>query len=306
MDQKRRVMKSILLALMLVLWGCSGEEAAGPAPSSDQPKEKYVVPEITEAVFHEDEAIRDGNAMIDISAVDEGYVAVSAVSDKRLKFQVTLDEIYYYDLANDGTPSIFPLQSGNGHYVFRVYENIVDNSYAVMAEVETDVSLADEFQPYLRNSDYVSFTKDSDCVKLAAEFSDSSYSAMDVVEQVFKYVCKNITYDKPKAENIQSGYVPDPDETLKTGKGICFDYASLTASMLRSQGIPTKLIFGYVSPKDVYHAWNMIYTEETGWIMAEFKVDDNGWARVDLTFSANGADASFIGDGSNYTDVYQY
>ncbi|MBQ2582903.1 MAG: transglutaminase domain-containing protein, partial [Erysipelotrichaceae bacterium] len=114
------------------------------------------------------------------------------------------------------------------------------------------------------------------------------------------------TYDKAKAESVQSGYLPDPDETLATGKGICFDYASLTASMLRSQGIPTKLIFGYVSPNDVYHAWNMIYTEEAGWIVAEFKVNENDWNRIDLTFSANGAESRFIGDGGNYTDVYQY
>ena len=32
----------------------------------------------------------------------------------------------------------------------------------------------------------------------------------------------------------------------------------------------------------------------------------NDWNRIDLTFSANGADAQFIGDGGNYTDVYQY
>ena len=50
----------------------------------------------------------------------------------------------------------------------------------------------------------------------------------------------------------------------------------------------------------------MIYTKETGWIVAEFKVDQNDWNRIDLTFSANGADRDFIGDGSNYTDLYYY
>lgn len=302
-------MRCVLLVLMMVLWGCSsGGESVPQGPSAEEERqgERYVVPEFAEAVFHEEAAIADGDALIDISCVDQGYVAVSAVSDKRLKFQVTLEDIYYYDLANDGTPSIFPLQSGDGHYIFRVYENVVDSSYAVMAEVEADVQMIDEFQPYIRNSDYVDYSRDSACVKLAGEFAKDSYSALDIVDKVFDHVCRNVKYDKPKAENIKSGYLPDPDETLATGKGICFDYASLTAGMLRSQGIPTKVIFGYVSPNDVYHAWNMIYTEETGWIMAEFKTDESGWTRVDLTFSANGADASFIGDGSNYTDVYQY
>ena len=93
---------------------------------------------------------------------------------------------------------------------------------------------------------------------------------------------------------------------MATRKGLCFDYASLTASMLRSQGIPTKLIFGYVSPDDVYHAWNMFYTEETGWVQVKFDVDPNDWNRIDLTFSAGGTSEEFIGDGTNYSDVYQY
>jgi transglutaminase/protease-like cytokinesis protein 3 len=93
---------------------------------------------------------------------------------------------------------------------------------------------------------------------------------------------------------------------MDTGKGICFDYASLAASMLRSQGIPTKIIFGYVAPDNLYHAWNMFYTEESGWVTVSFEVSEDTWARIDLTFSAGGASDQFIGDGSHYTDVYSY
>ena len=71
--------------------------------------------------------------------------------------------------------------------------------------------------------------------------------------------------------------------------------------MLRSQGIPTKIIFGYVSPGELYHAWNMFYTEETGWTKVEFKVNENDWSRIDLTFSASNASDDF-----KYTDVYTY
>ena len=93
---------------------------------------------------------------------------------------------------------------------------------------------------------------------------------------------------------------------MNTGKGICFDYAALAASMLRSQGIPTKMIFGYVAPQGLYHAWNMFYTPQSGWVTVSFEVRGENWTRMDLTFSANGADATFIGDGSNYSDVYYY
>ena len=119
-------------------------------------------------------------------------------------------------------------------------------------------------------------------------------------------MCDNVKYDQEKAQTVQSGYLPVPDETMNSGKGICFDYASLAASMLRSQGIPTQIIFGYVAPDDIYHAWNKFYTESGGWQLAEFTVSGPDWNRVDLTFSANGASNAFIGDGSNYMEAYTY
>lgn len=303
---------SVFMLVILMLSGCSSEgssEKPGndtPPENTEKSSEKYKVPEYAEAVFHEDMAEGEGDVYIDISAVEQGYVAVSAVSDSRLKFQVITGDTYNYDLKNDGTPSIFPLQSGNGEYTFRVMENIVDNSYAPLYETSADVTLLDEFQPYIRTNNYVKYDRDSKCVKLASEFSADSSDAMDLIDHVFTYVCENIVYDADKASSVTTGYIPDPDETISSRKGICFDYASLTAAMFRSQGIPTKVIFGYVSPDNLYHAWNMIYTSEQGWIVAEFKMDQNNWNRVDLTFSANGADADFIGDGSNYTGIYQY
>ena len=277
----------------------------GPRPSSGGGS--YKAPEMRTSEFHPDQAEGDTGAAIDISCVNDGYVAVSAISENRLKFQVIKEEdTYNYDLNNDGTPSVMPLQSGDGNYTFRIMENIVDKKYAVLFETSADVKLNDEFDPFLRPNDYVQFDSDSKCVLKAGELAEGAESQLDVVAAVYEFVCDTVTYDTEKAETIKTMYCPDPDETLSTGKGICFDYASLAASMLRSQGIPAKLIFGYVSPDDLYHAWNMFYTEETGWVTAEFQVDPKQWNRIDLTFAANGSDSKFIGDGSNYSDLYQY
>ncbi|MBR4163488.1 MAG: transglutaminase domain-containing protein [Solobacterium sp.] len=285
------------------------EELTEPIVAEAEEKEEpegITVPFET-AEFHKDQATGSSDVLIDLSCTDQGYVALSVIADARLKFQVMKDDMTYnYDIASDGTPSVFPLQSGDGHYRFRVMKNIVDKKYAELYSVEADVVLKDEFQPFIRPSNYASYTQNSKCIKKAAQMAAKAKTKMDIVKSVYEFICKTVTYDTEKAMNVKSGYMPVPDETMTTGKGICFDYASLAASMLRSQGIPTKLIFGYVSPSDVYHAWNMIYTEETGWITVEFKVSGKEWNRIDLTFSANGADSDFIGDGENYTDVYQY
>ena len=264
-------------------------------------------PVFLDASFHEELAENEGRVRLDLSALEQGYVAVSATSDKRLKFQVIKDEdTYTYDLASDGTPSVFPLQSGNGSYRFRVMENVVDKKYSELCARICEVRLLDEFQPFLRPSSYVNYRSDSECVKKAEELIKGASDDASVVKAVYNCVCESVKYDREKAASVKSGYLPDPDETLRTGKGICFDYAALAASMLRSQGIPTKMVFGYVAPKDLYHAWNMFYTEETGWVTVTFSVNPKDWTRIDLTFSANGADSNFIGDGSNYSDVYYY
>ena len=259
------------------------------------------------AEYHADLATGSAGVKLDLSATEDGYLGVSARSDKRLKLQVLKGDITYtYNIASDGTPSVFPFQSGNGTYRIRVLENISEKKYAEIYSTETTVTLRDDFQPYLRPNDYVNYNADSRCVARAAELAAGADSQLDVVKAVYGFICRTVTYDTHKAATVKSGYMPVPDETMATGKGICFDYASLAAAMLRSQGIPTKVIFGYVSPDGLYHAWNMFYTEETGWVTVSYEVSGESWNRLDLTFSAGGADDSFVGDGQNYSDVYQY
>lgn len=308
-----------MLLTLLFMAGCGDEQAAPQSQDSSQESIQeeetpagedfvpYEAPKFKTSSYHKDKAEGNGQASVDCSALSKGYVAASAKSDKRLKFQVVKgDTTYNYDLSSDGTPSVYPLQSGNGSYTFRVMENVADTKYACIYSVEKSVDLKDEFQPFLRPSDYVNYNKESQCVAKAAELASKEQDALGVISAIFDYICDTVKYDHKKAETVQSGYLPDPDETMTTGKGICIDYAALGAAMMRSQGIPVKMVFGYVSPDDLYHAWNMFYTEETGWVTVKFEAKGKEWTRMDITFSANGADMKFIGNGENYADVYYY
>ncbi len=315
--RRKAILPALLLALCLLLSGCGtagpweGEVPELQIPSAAEPQREeltpYEAPPLATSSFHPDRAEGSAEAMIDLSAVSEGYVAVSAISERRLKFQVIKDELTYnYDLSSDGEPSIFPLQCGDGSYVFRIVENIEDNKYVQVYRTDCEVEMLDEFQPFLRPSDYARYDAQSECVREAARLASACSDKLEVVSSVYGFVCENIRYDYEKASSVKIGYLPDVDETLRGGKGICFDYASLAAAMLRSQGIPTKIVFGYVAPDDLYHAWNMFYTEESGWVTVSFEVSGKNWNRIDLTFAAGGADDAFIGNGSNYTDVYFY
>lgn len=299
---------AVFLLIAFSAVGCVKAQGSSVPETSLSPSGAgYKAPELFESVFHKDEARGENGVLVDLSAVSDGYFGVCGESSGRLKCQVLKDDsTYTYDMHSDGTPSIFPIQMGDGTYTIRILENVSGSKYAVVYSTEETISVADEYKPFLCSSEYVPYTKDSACVKKAQELAEAAKDANGLISSIYDFVCATVKYDKPKARTIQAGYMPTPDETMSTGKGICFDYASLAAAMMRSQGIPCKVIFGYVSPNEVYHAWNMFYTEENGWVTAKFEMSGKKWNRLDLTFSANGADGSFIGDGSNYKDVYFY
>ena len=310
-DKKRILILSFVICALLAICGCGGDDSASASSSAssssgDQAGSKSFAPEFKTAEFHEDKAEGNGEAQIDLSTTSDGYFGVLCNSDAKLKLQVFKDsDTYTYDI-EQGEAQIFPLQCGDGSYTIKVMKNVSDNKYYELYTTTASVSLSDSKAPFLRPNAYANYTKSSDCVKVAAKMASESNSESEFVDQVYKYICKEVDYDFEEAKTVSTGYVPDPDEVMETGKGICFDYASLAASMLRSQGIPTKIIFGYVAPDNLYHAWNMFYTDETGWVSVKFDVKPGDWNRLDLTFSANGENADFIGDGTNYSDVYQY
>ena len=119
---------------------------------------------------------------------------------------------------------------------------------------------------------------------------------------------RNLTNYKQKAKNVQSGYLPNVDKVLAEKKGICFDYAALMTAMLRSQGIPTKLVVGYTG--DVYHAWINTFIPEKGWVEGIIFFDGTTWKLMDPTFASSANQSKqimeYIGNGSNYSAKYVY
>lgn len=249
---------------------------------------------------------------IDASNTTDGYVMLNySGSNEKVKFQIgTPDGIQYtYPVTAYGQYLAYPLPGGNGTYTLNVFESAsaADDLYAVAFMQDIEVSIADQLTAYLYPNCYVNFTADSRTVQKAEELAGDCYSDLEVITNVYNYVIENVTYDTDKAKNISYGYIPNPDETLDTGTGICFDYASLMASMLRSQRIPTKLEVGYV--EDVYHAWISCYVEEIGWVDDVIEFDGSSWSLMDPTLAANNKRSDvkeYIGEGNNYMVKYTY
>jgi hypothetical protein len=276
---------------------------AVPAASAHE-REK---PECLISAFHPEAAEEMEEGLLDCSALSEGYVALSAQDENRLKFQVSLEgESYTYDLPSDGTPAVFPLNMGSGTYQFQLLRCVGGTKYARVWETSRGVTLADEFVPFLVPSQMVNYNGKSACVAKAWELTKTCSSDVDVAAAIYAYLVNSISYDDAKASSVEQGYLPDPDTTLETGKGICFDYAALAAAMLRSQGIPCQLITGYVGQQELYHAWNRFYVQEQGWITAEIQAKGKDWTRVDITFASEGVPAEQLEDDGAYTTRYTY
>lgn len=257
--------------------------------------------------YHPESLQGSASAGVDASSAAQGYVCAVGTSESRLKFQVSNGaSAYNYDLPSDGTPTAYPLNMGSGTYTFRIMQNTTEDRYVELFSTTAEVVLASEFEPFLRPSFFCSYNASSAVVAKAHELASGAANQGDVLRAVYGYIVQNVSYDSEKAARLAdtSGYVPSPDSTLQEGKGICFDYASLAAAMLRSLGIPCKIVTGYVSPEDVYHAWNMVYLDGA-WRSVELTVEANKWTRVDMTFAASGSSSS-VGDGSQYTDRYVY
>lgn len=245
---------------------------------------------------------------IDYSNCGEGYFMIQYLGDcPKVKLQLTgPDNITYtYNLTTE--MDAFPLSAGSGSYMVGIYENISGNQYATALSTEITADITNSFGPFLYPNQYVTFTQENEACRLAAQLAETTDSDLDVISNVYNYIIANITYDYEKAENIESGYIPDVDSVLTEKKGICLDYSCLMAAMLRSQRIPTQVEVGYAG--DVYHAWISIYVADVGWVNGIIQFDGRDWQLMDPTTAAGNGDEAlqkFIGDGSNYVTKYIY
>ncbi len=246
---------------------------------------------------------------IDASNSSEGYMVVTYLGDSHLvKLQVTGPDYmtYTYDIT-DNEPEVFPISAGNGAYSIGVFENVEGNQYATIFTQDCEFNILNEKGAFLYPNQYVKFTENSKPVKAAVDIVAPAHDDLEAITCVYNYLIENVTYDLEKAENIESGYIPDIDEIWDIKTGICLDYAAVMTSMLRSQQIPTRMEVGYAGT--AYHAWISCYAENIGWINGLVEFDGKDWSLMDPTVAANqGQEAlqSFIGDGENYVTKFIY
>jgi len=237
---------------------------------------------------------------VDIAKLNSGVVAISCSSAARLKVTVEKDgKKIAYDLRNDGITEYYPLQMGEGSYKVSVLENMSGTKYKYIQTQTIDLDKEDANAVFLASVQNINWNGDKKAVKKARELTKGLNTEWEKINAIHEYLISNIKYDYDKLETLESGYLPDIDHTLEKGKGICYDYSSVFAAMLRSQGIPAKLVKGYTPAVNGYHAWNEIYLSDSG-----------KWITVDLTYDAKmkseKKEYSIEKNAADYTKVFEY
>ena len=300
----KRYMAAFLL--VAVLASCGITAAVAGTASAPAASGTMLLPEASGT-----QVKKNSRAEIDYSNTKNGYVMVRVTDKKAKKLKVQVkskNTTYTYNLAADGQWDTYPLSEGDGNYQVTIYENLSGTKYSTLLSVSTKVTLADQFEPFLRPNQYVDYASAPNTVAKAKELTAGKKDTLEKVAAVYDYVVKNLTYDYKQAASVQSGYVPVLDTVLAKKSGICFDYAALMTGMLRSQGVPCKLVVGYAGT--TYHAWISVYSDETGWVEGAIYFNGTIWKRMDPTFASTGRQSKsimeYIGNDQNYTSKYLY
>ena len=198
---------------------------------------------------------KSSKLIVDVSNMNDGYVmaAVNKKNKNKLKLRVIKDgETLTYDLNGNGDFEVFPLQLGNGKYEISLYENVSGKKYSQAGKVSISVKLNDENAPFLVPNQYVHYTALSEAVEKAMELC-AGKSEDEKYQIVCNFMKSAFMYDYVKAVTIKAGQLPDIDGSYAKKMGVCQDLSAIMVCMLRTQGVPARLIIGYADKN--YHAW---------------------------------------------------
>ena len=158
--------------------------------------------------------------------------------------------------------AIFDNSSGKDKPLTKIYVLAVSALIAVTLFVSYNFVSKPE-TPYLLNGGTTLW--DTQTEELSDEICTGCDTDAEKVQEIYNWMVANLEYDYNYNALFQ--YF-DVRKTLRTQKGVCFDFSHLFAAFCRSQNIPCYAVDG-ISYKDnaVQHTWNRVYYDGSWWNM---------------------------------------
>lgn len=207
-----------------------------------------------------------GDCQSDPYYVDMAYLGESPIDGDSISRYIITDKnygVFTFDASGPWSVCVSRESSGSFSPVIVAYYD--------------DITVSDN--TYLSTNSYVDFSSDTYYCKAAEKIAKQAGGDWKkTVHGIQNFVVDSIEYDDEIAAGNYPGRWSDLDEVYTSGKGICTDYASAMAAMLRHVGIPAKFVCGYVSGDMVsngggMHAWVEVLSS-----------DGKSWVWFDPTF----------------------
>jgi|HubBroStandDraft_6_1064221.scaffolds.fasta_scaffold702414_1 transglutaminase-like putative cysteine protease len=142
-----------------------------------------------------------------------------------------------------------------------------------LAEDEAHIK---DYCEFLNPSRYVPFSKRLQNLFWMARPGDTEDVAI-YVARIVAWVRDQFDYQKART-NVYSSL----DDILRTGSGVCQDFAHLTIGLLRLAGVPARYVSGYLAPT-VSAARNASLGEQASHAWLEAWLPQEGWTGFDPT-----------------------
>jgi transglutaminase-like putative cysteine protease len=153
-------------------------------------------------------------------------------------------------------------------------------------------AVVDTFDEVLSVSHY---TPASKRIARVGEKIAKEHDPFEAVVEAAKWVHSELDY-VPGTTGVHSSGL----DALREGKGVCQDFAHLTLILLRSMGIPSRYVSGYLHPKRKAAVGDTIDGQSHAWIQAW----TGGWWDYDPTNDSELTEQYVsVGVGRDYADV---
>lgn len=234
----------------------SSQSSSKPAPTTEEPAKAQVTSANVES------APATSVPEMDDKNKNNGSINIKYTNNTGKKMKVSIKKDCsnaYFDFKGNGTFESFPLQYGSGQYTVGLFLNDNGTKYTSVKTWTIQVNIGNANSVYLNSNQIVNFAGAPNAVSKAKSLVSGMTSDEDKIKAIYKFVVYNINYNSNKVDSVSSGYIPNIDSTYGSQSGICYDFSAIFAGMLRSVGVPTKLVMGTSSNVSGYHAWNEVY-----------------------------------------------
>lgn len=149
-----------------------------------------------------------------------------------------------------------------------------------------------------------------DIIRKAHELTSACDTDLEKARAICSFVITYLKYDINSGSRNSGALI-----ALRSGSGVCEDYASLFAALCRASGIPARVVNGYCDPKGTGDIWNLSPGERFplqgyrhSWV--EFYLHGSGWIPADPTMDIQSGSMKYFGSlpqashlAQNYEDI---